>query len=456
MKFALLPKAKKLRKKINLTSIILLGFFAVIIAGTLLLKLPIASRNGQSVPFLTALFTATSAACVTGLVVVDTVLTWSLFGQAVILLLFQIGGLGFISITTVFFFIMSRKIQLSQRLLIVKSLSLNDRRGVIGLIRHVFIGTFIFEGIGAFVLWIRFIPDYGLLSGLGMGIFHSVSAFCNAGFDLMGNIKPFSSLNAYSGDKVIAITISMLVFFGGLGFFVWEDVWRTRCFKRLHLHSKMVLTISCGLVLLGWIVFYLTERTNPATIGRMDFFDAVVASLFQSIMPRSGGLSLVDQSSLTNVSKMVVMSFMLIGGSAGSTAGGIKNVTAGIVFLAAIRFVTGRKRVAVFGRNIPEPQVVNAFSILIMALTICFAGTITIVLIQPEFLVSDVLFEVVSAVATCGLSNGITPSLAPVSMVIIMLFMFLGRAGIMTVGMAVFLRRNKTEKTKYPDTWVMM
>ena len=432
------------------------GFLAVIAIGTLLLCLPLSSRDGAPVPFLTALFTSTSATCITGLTIADTALTWSVFGQAVILCLIQIGGLGFMSLTTIFFFIMNKKINLSQRLLIMQSMNLKDMQGIVLLVRHVLIGTFIFEGVGAVVLWIRFLPEYGLWKGLGMGVFHSVSAFCNAGFDLMGDKGAFSSLTAYAGDRVITTTIMLLVFVGGIGFFVWEDIWRNRRFRKLHLHSKMVLAISLFLILFGWVFFYAAERANPATIGDMSFPDAAFASLFQSVMPRSGGFSIVNQESFTGASKMAAVILMFIGGSAGSAAGGIKNVTAGILFLSAIRSLRGKTRLSVFGRTIPSPQIISALSILIIALTACFAGSAAIAFIQPELPVSGIVFEMVSAVATCGLSHGITSSLAPASMAIVILFMFFGRIGIMTVGMAAFLKRNAVEKTKHPDTWVMM
>ncbi|MCL1917868.1 MAG: potassium uptake protein, TrkH family [Peptococcaceae bacterium] len=444
------------RKTLSPARVMVLGFLALILLGALLLELPISSRDGVSVPFMTALFTSTSATCITGLAVTDTAQTWSFFGQTVILCLIQIGGLGFMSITTIFFFIMNKNIGLSQRLLIVNSLNLKDMQGVVRLVRHVLIGTFVFEGVGAVVLWLRFLPEYGVWKGLGMGVFHSVSAFCNAGFDVMGDTGAFSSLTAYTGDAAVSITVMALIFIGGLGFFVWEDVWRNRRFRKLHLHSKLVLTVSLGLVALGWVFFYITERTNPETLGAMSFPDAALASLFQAVTPRSGGLCTLDQASFTGVSMMMTMLLMLIGGSAGSTAGGIKNVTAGILFLSAISSLQGKSRLSVFGRTVPAPQIVGALSILLVVLTAILAGSSAIALIQPELPFSGILFETLSAIATCGLSLGITPSLGPASMAIMILFMFFGRVGIITLGMAAFRNRGNVEKTKYPDTWIMM
>jgi len=248
----------------------------------------------------------------------------------------------------------------------------------------------------------------------------------------------------------------LLVVIGGIGFFVWEDILHNRSFKKLHLHSKMVLSVSLCLIVFGWIVFYFAERTNPGTIGNMSLPNAALASLYQSIMPRSGGFNIVNQTLLTGVSKMVTMVLMLVGGSAGSAAGGIKNVTVAILFLTAIRSIMGKKRLTVFKRTIPETQILSAVSIMFTALTACFVGTVTISLIQPELPFTGILFEMVSAVATCGISSGITNILSPASSIVIIVFMFFGRVGIMTVGMAAFLRHNITEKTKQPDTWVMM
>jgi len=451
-----LPISKTLRKRINPAIVMLLGYLAVIGVGTALLMLPI-SHSVHQVSFLTALFTSTSATSVTGLVVVDTVQTWTVFGRIVILCLMQIGALGFMSFTTIFFFIMGRRIGLSQRLLIIQSINLHDIQGAIRLIRHVLVGTMMFQGLGAIALWIRFIPRYGLLNGLGMGIFHSVAAFANAGFDLFGYDYPLTGLTSHKGDGFIVITIMVLALIGGLGFFVWEDLLQSRFrFRKLHLHSKLVLTTSFWLILVGWVFFYVAERNNAYTIGEMGISRAMVVSLFQTITPRSSGFSVVSQGQLLGVTRMIVMILMLIGGSTGSSAGGIKNVTVGILFLSAINYFRGKARLSVYGRSIPTSQIKSALAITTMVLCVTLAGSVTIALIQPDIPFSAVLFETISAIATCGLSHGITGFLAPVSQVLIILFMFFGRVGIMTLGMAAFLKHNAVEKTKYPDTWVMM
>ena len=430
----------------------LLGYLLVILTGTMLLLLPVSHKADTNVDFLTALFTATSATSVTGLVVVNTAHTWSMFGHIVMLCLIQIGALGFMSFVTVFFFIMSRKIGLSQRLLIIQSLNLRDIQGVIQLVRHVLIGTLLFQLIGAILLWIFFLPKYGLWQSLGMGVFHSVTAFANAGFDLFTNGL---SENAESG--FVTSVIMMLAFIGGLGFFVWEDIWQNKFrFRRLHLHSKLVLSISFWLILTGWILFFAIERNNPATIGNMELPKALHISLFQVIMPRSTGFSMVLQEHLSGAAIMIIMILMLIGGSAGSTAGGIKNVTAGILVLSAINYFRGRTRLEVFRRTIPTSQIKSALAISMMVIFAAITGSMTISIIQPDLPFSAVLFETISAIATCGLSQGITSSLAPASQIILILFMFFGRVGIITLGMVAFLGRDKVEKTKHPDTWVMM
>jgi len=427
-----------------------LGFFAVIGVGTALLLSPMAAH--EEVSFLEALFTAVSATTITGLVVVDTAQTWTIFGLAVILIMIQIGGLGFMSVITVFFFMMHKKIGLSQRLLVMQTMSLHDMQGVVKLIKHVLIGTIMFQTVGAIVLFARFAPSYGIRRAFGLSVFHAVSAFCNAGFDLMVD----NSLTAYFGDRIITIVIAALVFIGGLGFFVWEDIWRNRKFRRLHIHSKLVLISSFWLVLVSGLFYFFAERQNMATFGGMAALDTFLAILFQTVMPRSGGLIMVEQGHLRDVSQAFTTLLMLIGGSAGSTAGGIKNVTVLILALSAISSLRGRTKLFVFGRTIPTTQVLNALSIASLVLMLWICGAIIIAFAQPELPFSAVLFETASAIATCGLSIGITAYLTSFSQAVLILLMLFGRLGIMTLGMAVFFNRNKLEKTKYPDTWVIV
>ena len=435
----------------------LLGYLMVILVGALLLKLPFAQQADVSVSVLAALFTATSATSVTGLVVVDTYQTWSLFGRGVILLLVQIGALGFMSFTTLFFFIMNRKIGLSQRLLIMSSLNLHDMAGLLKLIRHVLLGTLTLQGLGALFLWWRFTPLYGAWQGLGKGIFHAVTAFANAGFDLFGYDGVFTSLSEHGGDEAMMAIMMILSVMGGLGFFVWEDLLLTGFrFKRLHVHSKLVLCISFWLIVGGWLLFFIMERGNPYSIGEMDLASALYTSLFQAIMPRSAGFTVIEQRHLMGATRMMIMLLMFIGGSAGSTAGGIKNVTAGILFLSAINYFKGKVRLSVFGRTIPTAQIKSALALSLLVACLAMLGSMVISILQPYLPFSAVLFETISAITTCGLSYGITGSLAPASQVVLIVFMFCGRVGIMTLGMVAFFGRSNDEKIKHPETWVMM
>ena len=424
--------------------------------GTLLLSMPISTNPGVSLSFIQVLFTAVSATSVTGLTVVDTALTWTPFGRAVILILIQIGGLGYMSVVTVFFFIMHQKIGLSQRLLLVQSLNLNDLRGVVQLVKHVLVGTLIFQSIGTLILWVRFMPDYGAWPALGLAVFHAVSAFCNAGFTILGGIEAYSSLAAYKDDAVLILTITALVFIGGIGFFVWEDLWRNKGPRNLQPYSKLVLSISAVLVLGGAVFFYLAERHNPYTLGEMSVPQAALTSFFLSAIPRSGGFSVMDQAHFRGVSTMFTMCLMMIGGSAGSAAGGIKNATVGILVLSAFASLRGRKRLSVFSRTIPSEQVIKAMSIALLAISIAVSSAVVISFIQPELPFTQVLFETTSAIGTSGLSKGITPYLSPASSLVIILAMFFGRVGIITLGMAAFIDRSTHEKIKYPDAWVMM
>ena len=441
-------------KNLNPARILVLGFFAVILCGALLLYLPIASKGGAEVPIMTALFTAISATTITGLVVVDTAHTWGVFGLAVILCLMQIGGLGFMSVITVFFFLMHKKIGLTQRMLMVQTMSLHDMQGVVRLIRHVMVGTVFFQSVGVLALLTRFAPMYGFWGGLGRSVFFAVSAFCNAGFDLVD--RTYAASPYYFNDWVITITVISLVLIGGLGFFVWEDIWRSRRFGKFHIHTKLVLVSSLLLVVIGALFYFFAENKNPGTFGGLTRPDMLLASLFQTSMTRSGGLAMASQSSLRGVSQMMTILLMLVGGSAGSTAGGIKNVTVAILVLSAINRLRGKNLLSIFGRTIPASQILSALSIAVVVIALCFTGAVFISFTQPGLPFAGILFETASAIATCGLTQGITPLLEPPAQIVIMFLMLFGRVGIMTLGMAVFMGRGKTEKIKYPDAWVII
>jgi len=312
-------------EKLTYPQLIALGYLLLITIGTLLLSLPISSKKQLSIGLINALFTATSATCVTGLVIADTYAQWSLFGQLIIISLIQIGGLGFMTIVTLFSFLLRRKIGLKERGLLRESVNTMYVGGIVRMIRNILIGTLLFEGLGAILLSIRFIPRMGLAEGIYNGIFHSVSAFCNAGFDLMGKYGEYSSLISFSNDAGVCLTIVMLIIIGGIGFFVWDDIIKNKLhFKKYKLHSKIVLSMTAILILSGTVGFYIFESKN--LLNEMPLYEKITASVFAAVTPRTAGFSTVDVAALTPAAKLLTMLLMFIGGSPGSTAGGIKTV----------------------------------------------------------------------------------------------------------------------------------
>lgn len=443
------------KKNFNSAKFVLLGYFILMVIGTVLLLLPI-SRH-YPLDFLTVLFTAVSAISVTGLVIVDIGDNFTIFGRGVILALVQVGALGFMSFTTGLFFFMRKKIALSQRLALTRDLSLHDVQGVVKLIKHVLIGTLMFQTIGILLLWTRFYPNHGLINGLGMAVFHGISAFTNAGFTIFGTAENYQNLRFYYNDNIVIFTIMLLAFIGGLGFFVWEDLMLKKfSFKKLHLHSKLVLTISFWLIIGSFALFFIAERNNPHTIGEMHLYRAAITSLFQVIAPRSMGFSIVNQNQLMGVTVMVMIVLMTIGASSGSTGGGVRNVTAGIFFLSAINYFKGNPRLAVFKRTIPNQQVIVALTVVVTFVTIAMAGATFIGLNQPDLPFAKVIFEVVSALGSAGLSMGITRELNPISQMVIIFFMFFGRVGIITLSAGMFFRSDIKVRHKHPETWVLL
>lgn len=436
--------------------IIALGFAAIILTGALLLCLPFATRSGDGANFIDALFTATSATCVTGLIVVDTYSFWSPFGQVVILMLIQVGGLGFMTVATLLSFVLRRTISLRERLLMVESFNQNNIQGIVRLARYVIIGTLMFEGIGAVILSFRFIPDFGVWGGITKGIFHSVSAFCNAGFDLMGEREPFSSLMHYQTDFVVNYTIMGLIVVGGLGFAVWQDILKARRLRDLSVHTRMVLIITVGLILTGMLVFLLLEFNNPGTLGPMKFGDKMNAALFQSVTTRTAGYNTIDQGAMTNGSKFLSAILMFIGGSPGSTAGGIKTVTFGILLLSVLAVVRGSTDVNVFTHRIPIGLVLRSLSVLLIAAAIVIVGTMILCVCEDASFI-DILMETTSAFGTVGLTAGLTTDLSVVSKVTLTLMMFMGRIGVLTMGMALAMRAHDNKQNiRYPEAKVFV
>lgn len=443
------------RQTRNPTRIVVLSFGVIILVGTLLLMLPISSRDGQSAGLLTALFTSTSATCVTGLILVDTWLNWTLFGQVVILLMIQLGGLGFMTVMTLFFLALDRRISLSQRLLMVSTFNLNDMDGVVRVVRNAFRGTFLFEGVGAAILSLCFIPRFGVAGGVWRGIFHAVSAFCNAGFDLLGGNGAFSSLTGYNDHPVVLLTIMALIIIGGLGFFVWEDIRKNKKWKGLSLYSKMILSATAALILIGWVVVLAAEWNNPATLGPMPVWKKILNALFQSVTLRTAGFGAIDQGAMEPVTVLISILLMLIGGCSGSTAGGIKVGTVCVLLLAVRAGLTGREEVTLRRRAIPPRRVFDAMTLIFVAIALFLIGMIALSTVDGVPLL-DAAFEAASAIGTVGLTTGITPGLSVSSRLIVICLMFLGRVGILSFSMAFLTRSRRAAKIKHPTFNIMI
>ena len=436
--------------------IMMLGFAAVILLGTILLCLPVSAADGKSVYWLDALFTATTSVCVTGLVTVPTATTWSTFGKIVILGLIQFGGLGIMACLTMVFLILRRKISLQSRKLIQDTYNLPVLKGSVGIVRRLLIGTATVEIAGAVLYSFWFVPEYGFWKGIGYSIFHAVSAFCNAGFDLLGTEGEFSSLASYNGNPVVLLTIMALITIGGLGFFVWEDILRCgRDLRRLSLYSKMVLSFTAALILGGGLFFLLAEWDNPATLGDMPGWKRVLNAAFQAVTLRTAGFDTIGQGNLRDSSLAMSCILMLIGGSSGSTAGGLKTVTVGVLFLTLRAGLAGREEVTLRGRSISHRRVMNALTLTLIVAVIFLAGSMIISLVDDVPFLSAA-FESASAMATVGVTVGITPTLSLFSHVLLICMMFLGRVGIMSFSIAFLARSKYPAKIKYPTMDIMI
>lgn len=449
--------------------IITFSFLSLILIGTLLLNLPISSANGKSIGIFDAMFTATSAVCVTGLVVVNTLNHWSIFGKIIILMLIQIGALGFMSLFTFLLVFLGRKITLKERILIQESFNLSSFKGMVSFLKKIIKGTFIIEGIGALILAIRFIPQYGFIKGIFYGIFHSISAFCNAGFDILGE----SSLLDYQTDYIVNITLMAVIILGGLGFSVWIDLLKyikhlkdkrnekTNNKFVMSLHSKIALCMTGILILLGFIATFLLEFNNPETIGNLRLDQKILASLFQSVTLRTAGFDAIGQAELNYGSKFISIMLMAIGGSPGGTAGGIKTVTIGALFFTIASVIKGRDCVTAFKRTISFHTVQKALTVLVMMITFIFLATILLSITElnnnyPHDFI-DLLYEVTSALGTVGLSTGMTQYLSFFGRIIIILCMFVGRLGPITVVLGLsFQKRSKKNVIHYPEEKIIV
>lgn len=443
-----LKKKLEVRKHLSQTQFIAYGFLAIILTGTLILMLPWSNRTGESLGFVNCLLTATSATCVTGLVAADTWSQWTLLGQLTIITMIQIGGLGFITIGVFLSILLRRKIGLKQRGLMQESVNTLQIGGVVRLAKHIVLWTMVFEGAGAVLLSIRFIGDFGFLKGIYYGIFHSISAFCNAGFDLMGAREPYSSLTYYYNDWLVNLTVMSLIVIGGIGFIVWEDLGRNKLrVRRYRLHTKIVLVTTVILLFGGAALFGLLEREN--VMADMGIGDRIWTSLFQSVTARTAGFNSTDTAALTDGSKLVTIVLMFIGGSPGSTAGGIKTTTLAVLLLCIRASVDQTDGVNVAGRRLDNDVIRQAGLILSFNLCLTMAASVWIVLFQPELLMSDVLFETFSAIGTAGMSTGITRALLPVSKLALVVLMFCGRVGSLSSALA-FTQSKKKPPVRLP------
>lgn len=443
---------KQIRKsRLRATQIIALVFAAIILVGAILLTLPVASRSGVSCGFFPALFTATSATCVTGLVLFDTWTQWSGFGQAVILCLIEVGGLGFMSAASAVVFLFRRKVGLKQRMVMAQAMSLNDMEGVVRLQRIVILGSVSIQLAGALVLTVRFWPAYGFRQAAIWGVFHAVSAFCNAGFDIFGEIAPGQSLIIFQNDPTVLITLMVLITVGGLGFFVWEELARVRSFRKCSVYTKLVLIATGVILVLGTGLFLLLEWNNPDTLGNMPVGEKILNGFFQTCTLRTAGFVSIDQGALTDGAKAMSMVIMLIGGSSGSTAGGLKTVTFVVLVLFIWAKARGKASVHVFHRTIPAAKATDAMTIFFIMTALAFFGGFFIAATSPVSFTNG-LYEAVSAIATVGLTTGATPVMSLAAKILIIAFMYFGRVGVLTISLG-FLMGNKAEdRFRYADT----
>ena len=445
---------KKFLKRGNLSAvqILVIGFVILILIGGILLSLPISSASGKSTDFLDALFTSTSAACVTGLITLDTGTYWSQFGQVVIMLLIEVGGLGFMSFATFFALILGKKITLRERLVMQEAMNTFNIQGLVRMVRYVLAFTFSVQFFGALLLSTQFVPQFGLGKGIYFSIFHSISSFCNAGFDLFGH---FNSVTGYWNNIVVLLTLSSLIIIGGIGFTVWFELYNYRGIKKLSVHSKVVIVVSVALLIVGTILMFLFEMNNKKTIGDMGFGYKVLNSYFASASPRTAGMNSVSTDDMVNASKFLTVILMFIGGSPGSTAGGLKTSTFGVIILSVISVIRGREDAQVFGRRFSKELVYKSLALLIIGMSIVILVTMILTITEPGESFINLLYEATSAFGTVGLTTGVTQRLSSVGKVVIILTMYCGRVGPMTVVLAL-LKNKKKQTHKYPEGRILI
>lgn len=438
-------------RRLTPPQVLVLGFLALITAGAFILSLPVASREGRSLGFLDALFTATSAVCVTGLVVVDTYDQFSFFGQVVILFLIQSGGLGIMTVSTLIALLLGWRISLRGRLLIQEAMNQFTLEGMVRLVRQVIALTVAVEGTGALLLSLRFIRDFGLVKGIYYGIFHAVSGFCNAGFDLFGG---FRSLTAYRDDPLVNFTMMGLIITGGLGFSVLRELVSCHRFGKLSLHTKLVLSMTGILILLGIIVILGFEYTNYSTMGDMGFGQKLLSAAFQAVTPRTAGFNTLPIGNMRVPTLLFLIALMFIGASPASTGGGIKTSTFGVLLVAVWSVIRGREDVEIFERRIPHRAVYRALAVAMVSLTLVVLTAMVLSLTEGRQLI-DVFFEATSAFGTVGLSTGITPYLSPLGRIMVIFTMFVGRVGPLTIATAI-AQKQAASVVRFPEERILV
>ena len=442
------PKARK-----STTRLIASGFALIILAGALLLSLPIANKSGHG-NWLNSLFTATSATCVTGLVVTDTYQNWTIFGQIIILCLIEVGGLGFLTIGAYISVLLKKRIGLQEREQLQESVNTLEIAGVVRLVKKIVQGALCVEGLGAVLLAFRFVPRFGVARGIYFSVFHAVSAFCNGGFDLMGVNEAYSSLVAFEGDIVVNLVVVTLILVGGIGFIVWDDVMRNKWhFRKYLLHSKIVITTTLILTAAGTILFLITE--NNAAFAGMSPLEKFLGALFSSVTPRTAGFNSVDTAALSNSGKIITMVMMFIGGSPGSTAAADKATSVVVLLFYAVAMVLGREDINLFGRRLTDEVVKKANAVVIINATLTIMATVTIMTLQPLLNFEDVLFEVLSAIGTAGMTVGITRELNIISRVIIIVLMYCGRLGSLSFAL-VFAQKKISASVRQPQEKIIV
>lgn len=445
---------KRVRKRLSPVQLIAAGFFILILFGGSLLTLPFFSRSGESTHFIDALFTATSAVCVTGLTTLNTAEHWNSAGQFLIMTLIEIGGLGFMMIPILFFAIAKKKISFSMRIVLKEALNLEEMSGVIKLMIYILKFAVVIQVIGAVALSVVFIPEFGWAKGIWFSIFHAVSSFCNAGFDLLGDSLLADQTNVY-----LIMVVSALIIAGGLGFIVWRDILSYHRVKKITLHSKVALSVTALLLIGGFILFLITER-NGLTLVKGTFTERLANTFFMSVTPRTAGYYSIDYLQMSHAGLILTMFLMYIGGTSGSTAGGLKTTTLGILLIQMHAMFKGKTRAEALGRTIRQAAVLRALTLFFVTLSLCVVAIMVLSVtetIPKTSGIEYIAFEVFSAFGTVGLTMGLTPDLTLIGKLVIISLMYIGRVGIMTVVFSLLVKANRAEANyKYPEESIML